>query len=76
VLRQGLATVGAGMALGLVGAFWLTRLLSHMLVYVSSLDPLAFFLAAGLLFGVALVAIAVPAVRASRVDPMVSLRTE
>jgi ABC-type lipoprotein release transport system permease subunit len=60
----------------MAGAFGLTRLLSHLLVYVSALDPVAFIAAPALLLGVALVAILLPALRASRVDPMVALRME
>jgi predicted permease len=76
VLRQGLVTVGLGLALGMLGAFGLTRLLEHLLVYVSALDPVAFIAAPVLLLVVALVAILLPALRASRVDPMVALRME
>ncbi|MFL5344394.1 MAG: ABC transporter permease [Hyalangium sp.] len=74
VLRQGLSTVGVGVALGLAGAFGLTRLLEHLLVYVSALDPVAFIAAPVVLVGVALVSTWLPARRASRVDPMVALR--
>jgi putative ABC transport system permease protein len=45
VLRQGLSTVGVGVALGIVGAFALTRLLEELLVHVSALDPVAFIAA-------------------------------
>ncbi len=76
VLRQGLATVGIGLVLGLAGAFGLTRLLKHLLVYVSELDALAFLVAPAVLLAVSLVAIWLPARRASRVDPMVALRSE
>ena len=76
VLRQGLTTVGIGLGLGMLGAYWFTQLLSSLLVYVSELDPVAFIAAPGLLLLVALVAILVPALRASRVDPMVALRAE
>jgi putative ABC transport system permease protein len=76
VLRQGLVTVGTGLVLGIAGALGLTQLLSHLLVYVSALDPVAFVTAPVLLLAVALVAILLPALRASRVDPMVALRAE
>jgi len=76
VLRQGLETVGIGLALGILGAYWFTQLLSSLLVYVSELDPEAFIVAPALLLLLALIAILVPALRASRVDPMVALRTE
>ncbi|HEX8698763.1 MAG TPA: ABC transporter permease [Myxococcaceae bacterium] len=76
VLRQGLATVGMGLALGMLGALWFTHLLSSLLFYVSELDPVAFAAAPIILLVVALVAILVPALRASRVDPIVALRAE
>jgi hypothetical protein len=76
VLRQGLSTVGMGVALGMVGAFGLTRLLEHLLYSVSALDPVAFVVAPGGVLGVALLATWLPAIRASRVDPVVALRAE
>jgi putative ABC transport system permease protein len=76
VLRQGMVTVSVGAALGVVGAFGLTRLLAHLLYSVSTLDPSAFIAAPLLLIGVALGATCPPALRASRVDPMETLRQE
>jgi putative ABC transport system permease protein len=76
VVRQGLVTVGIGLMLGVAGAFGLTRLLKHLLVYVSELDPLAFLVAPAVLLAVALVATRLPARRASRADPMVTLRSD
>jgi predicted permease len=76
VLRQALSTVAMGAALGVVGAFGLTRLLSHLLYSVSALDPAAFIAAPVLLMSVALLATCPPALRASRVDPMEALRME
>jgi predicted permease len=76
VLRQGLSTVGVGVALGIVGAVGLTRLLERLLYSVSALDPLAFLAAPVVLVGVALVSTWLPARRASRVDPMEALRYE
>jgi putative ABC transport system permease protein len=76
VLRQGMVTVLIGLVLGVLGALWFTQLLSTLLVYVSELDPVAFIVAPVLLLVVALVAILLPALRASRVDPMVALRAE
>ena len=76
VLSQG-AIVGAiGVALGLFGAFGLTRLISAMLFGVKAFDPGTFVGASALLFMVVLVACCVPAWRATRVDPMIVLRQE
>jgi predicted permease len=76
VLRQGMAPVLVGVTLGMGGAFGLTRLLSHLLYEVSTKDPMVFVAAPGVLLVVALVATWLPAYRASRVDPMVTLRAE
>jgi ABC-type lipoprotein release transport system permease subunit len=59
-----------------VGALGLTRLLRSMLFGVSAHDPIAFAGNAGLLLAVAALACALPALRASRVDPMKTLRTD
>jgi predicted permease len=76
VLRQGMAWVGVGVVLGVVGALGLTRLLAHLLYSISALDPAAFLVAPAVLIVVALVATWPPALRASRVEPMEILRSE
>jgi predicted permease len=76
VLRSGLRLVVIGLALGLVAAFVLTRVLGSLLYGVTAHDPLAFVGNAALLFVVATVACLLPALRATRVDPMVALRAE
>ncbi|HXO21567.1 MAG TPA: ABC transporter permease [Thermoanaerobaculia bacterium] len=76
VIRQGIAAVLVGVAVGLAGAFALTRLLASLLVGVSARDPLTFLLAPALLTAVALAASSLPARRASRLDPLVALRQE
>ena len=76
VLRQALGVTAVGLALGLLGAFGATRLLSALLYEVAPTDPATFAVVAALLAVVALAACAVPARRATRVDPLVALRWE
>jgi putative ABC transport system permease protein len=76
VLKQGMAMTGLGMAIGLVAAYGLTRLLSSLLYDVTATDPATFAIVSALLAGVALAATYIPALRATRIDPMVALRHE
>jgi putative ABC transport system permease protein len=76
VLRRSLATVMVGIGLGIVAASWLTKFISSLLYGVSPTDPRIFCLVAAILAGVAALASYIPARRASRVDPVVSLRHE
>ena len=76
ILNQGVWMIVAGVALGLMGAAAVTRVLTRFLFSVSLADPLVFFLAATLLAFVALWACYLPARRAMRVEPVVALRHE
>lgn len=76
VVEDGLRLAGAGILVGLVGAYGATRLLRAQLYEVAPTDPAVFLAAPVLLLLMALVAAAAPAIRASRVDPMRALRAE
>lgn len=76
VVRQGLTVAAIGVGIGLTGAFGLTRLMRRLLFGTEATDPLTFTAIALLLAAIALVASFVPALRAARIDPMVSLRSE
>ena len=76
VAARGLKIAGAGIALGLGAAALLSRSASGLLFGVEPLDPAAYSAAAVLLAGVAMAAASIPAWRATRVDPAVTLREE
>ena len=76
VMGQGLLLVGIGVAIGVAGAVALTRLITSQLFGVKPTDPATFAMVAFLLVGVAMLATLVPALRATRVDPIVALRDE
>jgi putative ABC transport system permease protein len=75
-LKQGLLLASAGIVCGCALALAVTRLLAGMLFGVTAVDPLVFAAAPLLLLASAIAACAAPALRASRVDPMIALRAE
>lgn len=76
VLRGGMALVSVGVAAGLVGALWATKLIRTLLFSVSSYDPAIYATVALIVLGVGLLANFVPARRAAKVDPIRALRSE
>jgi putative ABC transport system permease protein len=76
IVRQGMTLTGLGVAIGAVGSVAATQALVAMLFGVSRLDPVTYSAVIALLAGVALLACGVPAWRAARVDPAITLRTE
>ena len=76
VLQQGMRLVAVGVILGLIGAWMLSRVVASQLYGVSARDPLTYAAVALVLAGVALLATYLPARRATRVDPMLALRSE
>jgi putative ABC transport system permease protein len=76
IVGQGMLVAAAGIGIGLAGAFALSRLLASLLFGIQPRDPLTFTSVAVVLTAVAFAACLVPAIRASRVDPIVALRDE
>jgi putative ABC transport system permease protein len=76
VVGQGMVLAVSGVAIGLVAAFALTRFLASQLFGVGATDPVTFTSVSLLLIGIALIATLLPAMRATRVDPVVALRDE
>ena len=76
VVQRGAILVAAGIVLGLVGAFWITRLIQQMLFDVQPTDPATFIFVSLFFAAIALVACLIPAWRALRVDPLEALAAE
>jgi putative ABC transport system permease protein len=76
VVGQGLALTIAGLILGLIGAWGVTRLIKNLLYGVTATDPLTFICVSLLLVFIALLACYIPARRATKVDPLVALRCD
>jgi putative ABC transport system permease protein len=75
-VKQGLRLVAFGLAIGLVAAFILTRVMASLLFGISATDPLTFISISLVLLAVAILASYIPALRATRVDPMIALRAQ
>jgi putative ABC transport system permease protein len=76
VVLHGMRLAFLGVAIGVVGAFGLTRFIASFLFGVKMLDPLVFAVVPVVLTSVAMAAVWLPALRASRVDPFDALRHE
>jgi putative ABC transport system permease protein len=76
VLGQGLSTCAIGIVVGLAGALATTRLLSSLLYQITPQDPMTLGVVAILLMGVAAVACLLPALRATRINPVSALRSD
>jgi ABC-type antimicrobial peptide transport system permease subunit len=76
MLRQGMRLLVIGLAVGIAGGLVSSRVVRSLLFEVSPTDPLTYFAVAALLAIAAAVACWIPARRASRVDPIITLRAE
>jgi ABC-type antimicrobial peptide transport system permease subunit len=76
IVFQGMLPVALGVGMGMVGALAATRLMRSLLFGVSANDPLTFVAMAAFLTAVALLASYLPARRATRVDPLIAMRSE
>jgi putative ABC transport system permease protein len=76
IIREGMTLAGIGLLVGLVGAYFVGRVMHSLFTGVGALDPVAFGGVAALLLMSALLACYVPALRAAKVDPMQALREE
>jgi putative ABC transport system permease protein len=75
-VKQGLRLVGLGLVIGLPSAFILTRVMSSLLFGISAADPITFLSISLVVLAVALLASYIPALRATKVDPMIALRAQ
>jgi putative ABC transport system permease protein len=76
IVREGMKPAVAGVMLGVLIALLVCRLLKSMLFGIGPLDPLTFVLVAPLLLAVSFLACYLPAVRATRINPVQALRSE
>ena len=76
VMRQGAVLILIGLAVGLAGSLWLTRLMANLLFAVTPTDILTFALVSGALAGIGALACFIPARRVTAIDPIQALRSE
>jgi len=74
LFRQAGTMTAVGIALGVGGALLLTRSMRSLLFGVSAADPMVYLGVSALMAAVAIVAVAVPSSRATRIDPLLALR--
>jgi ABC-type antimicrobial peptide transport system permease subunit len=75
-VKEGLKLVGAGVLLGVAAAFILTRVMATLLYGISATDPITFVAISLVLLAVAILASYIPALRATKVNPIVALRAQ
>lgn len=76
IVRQGTVLSATGIVAGLVIAFWLSRLMTTLLVGVKPTDPATFAITGALFLAIALIACSIPALRAARLAPVAALRED
>jgi putative ABC transport system permease protein len=76
VMQGGLSWALAGIAIGLIGAFAISRVLGTLLFEVKPRDPITYAAAGAMLAAIAAIACCIPAARATRIDPVIALRAE
>jgi ABC-type lipoprotein release transport system permease subunit len=76
IARQGAILAAFGIVAGVVSAFWLSRVMTTMLVGVTATDPVTFVVMGVLFLAIALVACSIPALRAARLAPVAALRED
>jgi putative ABC transport system permease protein len=76
VLKHGMLLAAIGIALGLIGSYLLTRLMTTLLFEVKPTDAMTYVMVAGALIAIALIACYIPARRATKIDPLVALKYE
>jgi putative ABC transport system permease protein len=76
ILKRGLIQMGLGLAIGLTGAYFLSKVMRTLLVQITPSDPVTFASITAILTVVAIAACLLPARRATRVDPLIALRAE